>query len=180
MSTNGTSMYRRVGRVMSPVKHHVITTGDLEGTLTIGDVIATAADNKPFTLTCATSEAGAPATFHEFILRERFDSAAAIKHKMRWFILNSQVTVVKGDPFYIDDALYAGHFDIQDTDYIDLPDNATATDGAAVAIVKNLNLKCYPGSYSNTFYLVPVSLEDDATGYAAGAEWDISAFVEEH
>jgi hypothetical protein len=173
-------MYRRIGRVMRPIKPHAIATGDLEGTLTIGDVVATAADDKPFTVTCATSENGAPATLHEFILRERFDSASAVKLKMRWFILNAEVTVVKGDPFYIDDAYYAGHFDILDTDYIDLPDNATATDGAAVAIVKNLNLQIYPGSYSNTFYLVPVALEDDATGYAAGAEWDINAFIEEH
>ncbi len=180
MSTNGTSIYRRIGRVLRPVRAHRFSDTLIAGALTIGNVVACATGDKPFPVTCALSEAGAPATLVQIILREYFASGSAVKAKLRVYFLAEEITTTKGAAFYANWDNVLGYVDVQDTDWLEVQDNATASNGGAIAIVKNVNLTINPALYSGTFYAAVVSLENDATGYATGAKIDMIMDIEEH
>lgn len=176
---NGTSNYRRVGRLMVPApRHYFVASGlDAPGALAIGDCVIAATGNKAFTLPCAGAEPGSTIRAIGMTLREYFATTGAIKLPMRWYFLKSEITATPGSPLHIPYGQTLGWIDIDDTDYLVIPDDATATNGTAQVIKSNINLDMYTGDYTETIYAAPAAL--DAGTYAPGSLMEGEFFIEQ-
>lgn len=175
---NGTSKYRRIGRVMTPVRRHLITASGFHDTLAIGDVMFAAAGNKAFPLTCVSSEAGAPMNLKSMAFREFYASGSAITLKHRWYFVKSEINATPGSPLYIPYGHTLGWVDIEDTEYLTIADDATATNGTSQVQKKDINLIMYPGDYTATIYAVPMALA--AGTYASGCLAEAEFFIEQY
>jgi len=180
MNSNGTSSYRTIGRTLRPIKPHHIFDDNVDdvGGFIEGDVIMCAAGNKMFALTCAAIEPGSSVILRYARLREYFASGSAVKPKLRVVFTDAELTVTRGSQCYIPWNQIIGEFYVEDTDWKDVKDDATATNGGAIAEIKNINVCMAPDMYATTIYCVVLGNESDATGFASGAIMDADLYIE--